>query len=128
MSLSTLEQIKKKVRRVTASPDPSQLTDSDIEEYINTFYELDLPAHLKLWKLRGKYTFYTTPNEDRYAIDDDAQLTFQCPLYIDGNEAQYTQSQQEFFRLYPKQNFETTLAAGNGGTGYSFTLSSACLL
>lgn len=120
---STLQDIKTKVRRLTASHNTNQLSESDLEQYINTFYESDLPAHLKLWKLRDKYTFFTEPNEDRYQVDTGLYNTFQQPLYIDGNEAQYTQSQTEFYRLYPKQNHEETLGAGDGSASYAFTLS-----
>lgn len=125
---STLTQIKKKVRRLTASPDPTQLSDADIQEYIDTFYEQDLPAHLKLWKLRDTYTFFTEPGEDRYDTDNTAEYSFMPPAYIDGNEAYYTQSEAEFYRLYPKQNTEVTATTGDGGAAYTFTLSQAPLL
>jgi hypothetical protein len=128
MSLSTLAQIKKKVRRLTASPDPSQLTDSDIEEYIDTFYEQDLPAHLKLWRLRDKYTFYTEPNEDQYFPLLQWDLTFQPPCYVDGNEANYVQGQEDLYRLYPKQNFEEIVQVGDGSAVYSFTMSKTPML
>jgi len=119
---STLTQIKKKVRRLTASPDPTQLSDADIEEYIDTMYAYDLPAHLKLWKLRDKYTFFTEVGEDKYSPDTTLYNTFQQPVYIDGVESFYSQSESEFFRLWPKVNFEETPSTGDGSAVYTFTL------
>lgn len=119
---STLAQIKKKVRRLTASPSENQLKDTDIEEYIDTFYESDLPAHLKLWSLRDNYTFYTEPGEDRYQFDKANIFNLLPPLYIDGLEATYSQNQLDFYRLYPKQQIESTPAYGDGTTVVSGTI------
>jgi len=45
---STLETIKIKVRRLTRSPSEAQLSDADLNQYINTFLIYDLPEHLAL--------------------------------------------------------------------------------
>lgn len=119
---STLGQIKKKVRRLTASPSPAQLSDSDIEDYVDQFYEYDLPAHLKLWELRKKYTFFTEPGEDRYTFDKAAVKNFQNPLYIDGEQSWYTQSESEFFYTYTKQNFAQDLGSGDGSATFAGTI------
>jgi len=60
-TLSTLEQIRIKVRRLTRSPSTSQITDASINDYINTFILYDFPEHLKTSYLRKTFTFYTEP-------------------------------------------------------------------
>lgn len=136
MSLSTLTAIRNKVRRLTGSPNISQLSTADLDEYINTFYEQDLPSHLKIWNLHETYTFYTTPNEDQYSLPvntNNAQTTtFQGinpPVYIAGYQSWYSQSREEFFRVYPLLNFQQTVATGNGTVGpYTFTLTNSPVL
>ena len=129
MANSTLAQIKKKVRRLSASPSINQLTESDLEDYIDQFYEFDFPSHLKIWNLYDTLEFYTNPNEDEYTFDTDLYHAVNHPVYIDGYEAFYTQSRDEFFRIYPKLSNEVTGPVGDGSAGpYTFTLSSVPVL
>lgn len=129
MSLSTLEQIKKKVRRLTASPSINQLTDEDLEEYIDTFYDQDIPSALKLWNLQDTVQIYTQVNEEQYIFDTTLYKDIVKPLYIDGREAFYSQSEAEFYRMYPKITQEYSGSAGDGTAGpYSFTLSALTVM
>jgi len=129
MSNSTLAAIKKKVRRLTASPSVNQLSESDLEDYIDTFYEIDLPSHLKTWNLHDKMVFYTKPNEDEYAFDTSLYHAVVPPIYIDGYQCFYSNSREEFFRIYPKVTTEQTGSTGDGTTGpYTFTLNSLPVL
>jgi len=129
MSDSTLAAIKKKVRRLVASPSINQLSNADLEEYIDTFYEQDLPSHLKLWNLHDKLEFYTQPNEDQYSFDTELYHAVVPPVYIDGYQSFYSQSREEFFRIYPKTATEQTGPAGTTAAGpYSFTLNSTPVL
>jgi len=129
MSKSTLLQIKKKVRRLTASASTNALSESDLEEYINTFYELDFPSHLKVWNLHDKLEFFTEANEDQYSFNTDLFHTVAPPVYIDGYQSFYTNSREEFYRIYPKFSNVQTGPAGDGTAGpYSFTLSPSPML
>ncbi len=129
MSDSTLARIKKKVRRLTASPSQNQLTDADLEDYIDTFYEQDFPSHLKVWNLHDKLEFFTVPNEDQYAFDTDLYHAVIPPVYIDGYQSFYSQSREEFFRIYPKLSTEQTGPSGDGSAGpYTFTLNATPVL
>ena len=121
--MTNLARIRKKVRRLTGTPSGLQLTDAEIDEYINDFYMLDLEAHLKLFDLNQVYSFYTMPNEDRYEIDTGVYTNVVQPLYIAGYQSYYTQSRQEFYRLYPRIDYSENLFAGTASQGpYDFTL------
>lgn len=129
MSLSTLEQIKKKVRRLSASPSINQLSDSDLEEYIDTFYETDFPSHLKVWNLYDKVDVFTTPNEDEYPFDTSLFHAVNPPVYVDGYQSFYSQSREEFFRIYPTIATEQTGPAGDASAGpFTFTLNATPVL
>lgn len=127
--MSTLEKIRKKVRRLTATPSAIQLPDSEIDEYIDTFYLQDMPAHLKLWNLHETYTFYTQQNEDQYTLPVNTYLSIEPPVYIAGYECFYTQLREQFFRVYPKPQYTEDVATGDGTAGpYTFTLTNTPVL
>lgn len=127
--MSTLTRIRKKVRRLTATPDVIQLPDSEIDEYIDTFYEQDFPAHLKLFSLHSTYSFYTEPNEDQYALPVNVYGSVNPPVYIAGYQSYYDQDREAFFRIYPFLNDDVDVAVGDGSAGpYTFTLSNIPVL
>ncbi|MGD8305145.1 MAG: ubiquitin-activating E1 FCCH domain-containing protein [Ignavibacteria bacterium] len=122
--LTNLEQIKIKIRRITKSPNPSQLTDQQIVDYVNWYMVYDFPEELRLKTLKTNYVFYTEANQDRYPLPVNKYVTVEPPLYIAGFESWWSQSQTEFYRKYNKamilQNAVTT---GDGTVGpYAFTV------
>jgi len=122
-TLSSLTQIRTKVRRITRSPSTSQLTNTQIDDYINTFVLYDFPE----FTVDNKLVFYTMPNVDRYATNtvnaDDPLYSFknvylsvQAPVYIGGQESVFSQSREEFFRRYPKYETLENISSGDGVT------------
>ncbi len=49
---NTLADIRKKVRNLTARQADEQITDAQIDQYINTYYLYDMPESLRLLKLK----------------------------------------------------------------------------
>src|SRR5271157_5332142 len=78
MAQSNLQAIQIKARRLTRSPSLSQLSDIDLNQYINTFILYDFPEALRLFSLRAVLTFYTQPNVDTYSTNTTNLLD---PLY-----------------------------------------------
>lgn len=131
-TLSTLTQIRTKVRRLTRTPSTSQLSDADIDAYINTFVLYDFPEHLRQFALRTTYTFYTQPFQDVYPTDIDSFggvttnplynfsnrfTTIHPPIYVAGRLAFFSQSREQFFNIYPFINtIMDTQLRGNGIT------------
>lgn len=122
---NTLSDIRLKVRRVTARPSSTQISDSDIDKYINTFYVYDMPEHLKMESLRYNYEFTTTANIPVYDLPTGTYLTAMPPVFIGGYQSYMTQSRENFFRINPAINFlQQSIATGNGTAGtYNGTLS-----
>lgn len=126
---STLENIRVKVRRITRSPSQSQLTDAQLDEYINTFILYDFPEHLRLFSLRTLLTFYTQPGVDTYdtntTVVTDPLYNFRNkyvavhqPLFIAGVPCFYTQWRDVFYGMWPQTNtISDTLLRGNNSTG-----------
>lgn len=129
MADTDLQAIRLKVRRITKSPSPQQLSDAEIDEYVNTFLLYSFPEELRLQTLRTNYVFYTEPYIDTYNFDVDNYVSVEPPVYVGGYECWYTMSQTEMYRIYPKVAFVTQVGSGDGvTTAFSFTLSAAPVL
>jgi len=129
---TTLEAIQIKVRRLTRSPSTSQLTDADLQNYINTFVVYDFPEHLRMFNLRQTYTFVCNPFQDEYPTDvasfagvttnplydfQNRFISVHNPVYIAGYDSYYTQSREQFYGIYPFTNsIQSTQIMGNGIT------------
>lgn len=142
MPTSTLAAIQTKVRRLTGRPSSNQITNDQINEYVNTFYLYDLPEHLRLFSLHSNFNFMTTPNVDTYDLatltvplgtsTEAAQDVFydlQPPVYVAGYQSFWSQSQDQFYRIYPKLAEIKMNVAGNGTMGpYTFTFANTPVL
>ena len=129
MANSTLQAIRTKTRRITRSPSLSQLSNEQLDEYINTFILYDFPEHLRLFSLRTVLTFYTQPGVDVYdtntSVTTDPLYNFKNryvavhpPVYMAGIQAFYTQWRDVFYGYWPQTNtISDTLLRGDGTTG-----------
>lgn len=125
-----LGDIVTKVRRITKSPSQNQITDDQIVQYINTYFLYDFPQELRLKNMLGNYTFTTSPNQESYKLPTDSVISVEPPVYINGYQSYFTQSQDNFYMLYPRLGLaENNLATGNGTNGpYTFTLTNTPVL
>ncbi len=124
---STLTAIRTKVRRLTRSPSNSQITDAQIDEYVNTFVLYDLPEQLRLFTYRKTFKFYLDPYRDTYETGTNAYnandplsnfknkyITVHNPVYIGGYPVSFTQDRSEFFSWYPFTNSKRQETTGDG--------------
>lgn len=136
MANSTLQAIITKVRRVTGTLSPNQVSDADITEYVNTFIAYDFPEELRLFTLRVTLTWWCDPFIDEYNTDATASvpqlvnfnqnyITTHPPMYAAGYKLLYTQSREEFFNYWPFTNAIQMIASGDGvTTDFTGTLTS----
>jgi len=135
MAFTDLSTIRQKIRRITRSPSISQISDDDIDQYINTFLLYDFPEHLRTFNLRQTFSFYTNPYQDVYPTDKSSfgsnpsaqnnilynfqnkYLTVHPPFYVAGYPAFFTQYRDVFFGNYPNNDaIQTTNNIGDGIT------------
>ena len=110
---TTLSAIRDKVRRITGRPSATSITDTQIDEYINTFYLYDFPEHLRLQNLRVNWQFLTQANIPVYDFPTDLFLTVMPPIFIAGYQSYMTQSRESFFRINPELNLlKASVATG----------------
>ncbi len=114
---NTLADIRTKVRNLTARQSQDQITDAQIDGYVNTYYLYDMPESLRLLKLKDTFTFSTVPNQEVYPLPDDLYMTIEPPCYVGGQLAEYFQDLQTFYMQWPKINYIQMINVGNGTTG-----------
>lgn len=126
MANSTLNDIRLKVRRLTRTPSGAQMSDTDIDVYINTFIQYDFPEHLRLFNLHKTFTFFTQPFIDTYQTNqiagdqffdwDQENITVNQPIFIGGYQAFFSQDRTQFFSIYPLVNYQFQIGLGDGVT------------
>lgn len=132
MALSTLSEIRKKVRRLTRSPSDNILSNADLDQYINTFILYNFPQSIRAYNLRSTFTFYTQPNVDVYETEPtdvtnalynfkNKVVAIHPTVYISGVPAFYTQSVDEFYGNYSKYKQITNQVGITDGTVGPFT-------
>ncbi len=132
LTLSTLQQIIIKVRKLTRSLSEDMLSTQDIENYINTFVLYDFPEQLRLSTLLTTFTFFASPNIDTYETNTTNPLdplynfknlytTIHPPIYIAGYSSMFSQNRESFFAIYPMVN--SVASIGTAGDGVTTTFS-----
>ena len=121
-----LVDIRNKVRRITGKLNAVELSDLQIDQYINTSYIFDLSEHLRLESFRYNYQFTTNANQAVYDFPKDLYLTCMPPCYVGGYQSYMTQSRENFFRTNAQMTqFQQRVSTGTGAAGpYTFTLQS----
>ena len=118
------------VRRMTARYSVQQMTDDQIDTYINNFMTLMLPEHFKNIKLTKPYVFTTVPNVDTYPFIYEANpgnsagetispppspgnIQITPPVYCQGYILRYYQDKTTFYNRWP--NLSVNQQVGSGG-------------
>lgn len=113
--MSTLQTIRDKVRRLVAE-DTQQLTDAQIDFFINTYYLNDFPQQLRLIKQQINYELPLVPGQGTYDVPWDLFTSFSGPAFVAGYPIFFSQSQQQFYQMFPEFQQQTYLT-GDGTVG-----------
>lgn len=120
----TLSSLREEVRQITGFVSTSQISDSDINLFINRFYQNTLPSELNLPALTDFWEFNTSKNVDVYA-NLSSNYSLDNPATINGFEALIYTDAATFYSDFPQFYDRTNIATGNGATtNYTGTLTS----
>jgi hypothetical protein len=111
---SDLSTIRTKVRRVTGRLDPVEMSDNDVDFYINTYLLYDFPEQMRSRILQTAYRFTTSAFQDVYPFPSEQYVLMQGPVQCDGYYLNYYQNQELFYAAWPKTFFLQTVGTGNG--------------
>lgn len=120
----TLQNIRDKVRYLTGRKSPLDLTDSQIDFEINSFYQTEFPQALRILDLRQVYVFSTVPNQATYNLPVDEIQSVEPPCYVAGYSVYFTMDQMQFNALWPQLQVNETNTFGDATIGagpYTFT-------
>jgi len=135
-ALVDLDMMRNTTRRLTARYTPAQMTDTQIDKYLNLFMTLMLPEHFKNIKLTKPYVFYTIPNVDTYDFvyqggletnpdgsPTPGNILINPPVYCQGYILRYYQDKSMFYNRWPKLTVNQQIGVGDGTAGpYSGTI------
>jgi hypothetical protein len=131
MAQTSLLAIRNKVRLITRSMSTAQLSDAQLDQYINTYVLYDFPETLRLFNLKTTFSFYTLPFVDTYSTTTNTAsplynftnkyLTTDSPIYIAGYNALFSQSREEFYGIYPLVNSIASIGTTGNGVTVQFT-------
>lgn len=119
--MTTLANIRTKVRRLTATPSTAQLTDTQIDDYVNTFYLYDFPASAKVEQFIVNQSIYLEAGVDAYDFEPNDNIVLQSPVYVAGQSCMISYSQEEFYRWWPKVDYIEQFDS-DGSVQYSLTM------
>lgn len=111
----TLGDIINKIRNITGSPSPDQLTDTQITKYVNDYFSFVMPFELKEQVQLDFYEFKAFPNQDVYPALINF-LTDQPMAYADGFPLIFYADPDIFYQDWPIQYGQDAVATGNGIT------------
>lgn len=103
----TLAKIRSKVRELVAMPDTAQLSNSDLDDKINNFYQYVLPVEVNAQEEYGWYSLSTTIGTGEYALDSD-MLSAETPITINGSPIVLYLDAELFFNKYPRDKEGST--------------------
>lgn len=95
-------KIRARVRALTGRSTTNDLSNSDLDDWVNLFYQDYLPDEVKLRSLDTFYTFSTAVGDDEYDKDAD-YITLRPKVYIDGSEVNLYDDPNLFYRKHPER-------------------------
>lgn len=108
-------QIRSKIRAITGRPDASMMSNSDLLERANQYYQFVLPKELKIFFGYTYYQFFTVSGRDQYSPPSDTQYeTVNPQIYFDGFPGDWYLDPDLFYQDYPQQSNKYVVATANG--------------
>lgn len=112
----TLAEIRQKVRQVTGRFSTDDLSNTQLDEYINKYYLYTFPAEVKLEQKHTYYTFQTEANQPTYSAPDSLYTNYEPPATVNNLSMLWYQDPAKFNNENPLQYVFSTPWTGDGAT------------
>lgn len=103
----TLSDIRSKVRNITGRKSTTQLSNNDLDDYINNFYQFVLPNEIHLKALTGWYVTNTVVGDDTISIAE-ANRILKPPTTINGSAILLYHDPNTFFDKFKRPDHHST--------------------
>lgn len=118
MTVTTnLSAIQSKVRRLTGRLSINQLSDINLNEYINNYYQYRFPEEYRSFNLKTTYEINLEPNVQEYTFPSNEYISVENPCYVSGYKLNYMQDVQAFYSMFSVIKEKNTLTSGTGIAG-----------
>ncbi len=127
MSNWTLAEIRKKARQVSGRYSLQELSNDQLDEYINKYFQYTFPAELKLERAHTFYEFLTVANQQKYTLPT-GYTNFEPLATLDNLSLLWYQEPTSFSENNPENVGRQTIGTGDGttttftGTAQSFPI------
>ena len=111
----TLAEIRQKVRQVTGRYSPQELSNEQVDEYINKYFQFTFPAELKLERFHTFYEFLTVANQQSYSLPA-GYVNFEPPATLDRLSLLWYQEPSSFYDNNPENIGRQTIGTGDAVT------------
>lgn len=115
MAIWTLAEIRSKVRQVSGRFSPQELTNDQLDEYINKYYQYTFPAEVKLDRMYTYYEFLTVANQQSYTLPD-GYVNFEPNATLDRLSVLWYQLPDSFYDNNPENVGRQSIGTGDGVT------------
>lgn len=133
--MATLADIRQKVRNITGRPDQTQLSDNQIDFYVNNYYTLNFPDEFRTLDLKQYLEIVLQTNVDTYSLPPQTgsanpsvlyPLQIEKTAWVGGSVLSVREDPQTFYQVWPETtDINSNFAVGNGGVVYNGTLAPA---
>jgi hypothetical protein len=110
-----LSEIRQKVRQVTGRFSPQEITNEQLDEYINKYFQYTFPAELKLERFHTYYEFLTVANQQSYTLPT-GYVNFEPPATVDRLSVLWYQEPSSFYDNNPENIGRQNIGTGDGTT------------
>lgn len=96
-------KIIQKIRQVTGRFSENDMSNTELSERLNQYYQLRFPAEVKLEQKYVFYEFTTTPNQPTYAVPDTLYTNYEPPVTVNNLSMLWYQDSAKFASENPLQ-------------------------
>ena len=116
MSTWNKAEIIQKIRQVTGRFSEGDMSNNEISDRLNKYYQLRFPAEVKLEQKYVFYEFLTSENQATYATPDETYTNFEQPATVNNLSMLWYQDSTKFENENPLQYYFSNPWTGDGAT------------
>jgi len=116
MSEWTKAQIIQKIRQVTGRFSEDDMSNTELSDRLNKYYQFRFPAEVKLEQKHVFYEFQTSANQATYATPDATYTNFEPPATVNNLSMLWYQDSARFEQENPLQYNFSNPWTGDGAT------------
>jgi len=113
--MTTLANLRVLTRRYSGREDADEISDSQLNAYINEYLTIYFPLDVKLYDRFQSYFINLYPGVAVYDVDQDIVL-LNNPQFANGLSLAFYTDPRSFYELYQNQYHAYLLGTGNGST------------